>query len=158
MRDVRLLTSSRTPLFRRGRPSTSAASTARRAPSSETSGRGTRSVRSTGIGTISPRSCTRRGTPGSRRPSGQALCSAGAGTVLQLNYIEGAPGPHPLKGDVLNLGVTFAELLGAAYGAATLRVTKPAPHVVQALDLLGYRHVARSQNPPYYHFSDRSLP
>jgi hypothetical protein len=96
--------------------------------------------------------------------SGPTLCGLVLGrfsraeTVLQLNFIEGAPGPHPLRGDVLNLGVTFGEILGEAYGAKVLRVTCPAPHVVAALAQKGYRDVAPSKISPYYHFCERQLP
>ena len=96
--------------------------------------------------------------------SGNVLCGLVLGrfsraeTVLQLNFIEGAPGANPLRGDVLNLGVTFGEVLGSAYGSAVFRVTKPAPHVVNALVLKGFRDVAQSKDPPYYHYCEAQLP
>ena len=81
-----------------------------------------------------------------------------AATVLQLNFIEGAPGPNPLRGHVIDLGVTFGEVLGSAYRASRFRFTAPAPHVVRALQPKGFQFVAQSPNAPYYQYCERPLP
>jgi hypothetical protein len=71
--------------------------------------------------------------------SGGALCGLGIGkfssrgTVLQLNFVEGAPGAHPLKGHVLRIVADYGTVLGKAYSATHFRIGKPAVHVQKAL-------------------------
>ncbi|MGH7281652.1 MAG: hypothetical protein ACRELY_09035 [Polyangiaceae bacterium] len=96
--------------------------------------------------------------------SGDALCGFALGKfsraarVLQLNFIEGAPG-NPLKGSVLWIAIAHGIILGSGYRAGLFRVTKPANHVQIALSLLNppFTYVAASAIAPY-DYCERSLP
>jgi hypothetical protein len=98
--------------------------------------------------------------------SGSTLCGLAIGrfsraeTILQLNYVEGSPAPHPLRGEVLYLAVTYGIFLATAYGSTTFRATNPAAHVTAALTKLNppFHFVARSRSAPYYPYCERSLP
>ncbi|MBX3223602.1 MAG: hypothetical protein KF795_24030, partial [Labilithrix sp.] len=97
--------------------------------------------------------------------AGTELCGLALGkfspaeTVLQMNFVEGAPHAHPLKGYVLEVAVTHGIILGSAYGSKVFRVTKPGNHVQNALAALAepFTFVAQGPHAPYP-YSEWSLP
>lgn len=65
--------------------------------------------------------------------SRSALCGLAIGTpskrqtILRVQYVEGAPWPHPLKGYVLPVTLATAAAYGTALGARVLRLVEPDP-------------------------------
>lgn len=82
-----------------------------------------------------------------------------AGTVLQLNLIEGAPRLHPLKGAILYIAVAYGIVLATGYNSRVFRAKMPRPHVRTALARLQppFRYVAHDPNVPY-DYCERTLP
>lgn len=96
--------------------------------------------------------------------SGSQLCGLALGKfspacrVLQMNFVEGAPYAHPLKGHVLEIAVEHGIVLGTAYGSSVFRVTRPASHVQAALASypVPFSFVAHDPSVPYC-YSERAL-
>lgn len=79
-----------------------------------------------------------------------------ARTEVSVNFIQGAPHEHALRGDILRITVEVAVMLGKFYGSNIVRFTEPIPRVQQMLAPLGFTYVAR-RHGLLYPFCERSI-
>lgn len=81
--------------------------------------------------------------------SGPVLCGLALGRVsktrpvgrkhtVSVDFMEGAPFPHPLRGSIALLTVAFAEAYGRAVGARRLRLVQPLPGAMPIYLRLGF--------------------
>jgi hypothetical protein len=87
--------------------------------------------------------------------NGQTLCGLSAGRpsrghhYLAVDFLEGSPTHHPLKGQVLPLTIAAAMAYGRALGATSLRLTNPLPGVVSLYESAGFTLVWGQGSGPY---------
>jgi len=90
------------------------------------------------------------------------LCGLAIGSVsparteVSVNFIQGAPYEHALRGDILRITVEVAVALGKFYGSNVVRFTEPIPKMQEMLAALGFTYVARRYGM-LYHFCERSI-
>lgn len=61
-----------------------------------------------------------------------------------LEYVEGAPGLHPLKGQIIPLALLALEELGRIMALPEVRLLGPAPALVPYYEALGCEVVANT--------------
>ncbi|HEX5794035.1 MAG TPA: hypothetical protein VFY01_12215 [Rheinheimera sp.] len=73
-----------------------------------------------------------------------------SGSKLRLDFIEGAPGKHPLKGKVVELTIAAAEAYADSIGAEQIRIMRPvSAEVVRYYEKHGFTYFSgKSSNVP----------
>jgi len=79
-----------------------------------------------------------------------------ARTAISVNFVQGAPYAHALRGDILSITVDVALMLGKFYDSTIVRFTEPVPRVRDMLALRGFTYVARRFGM-LYPFSERRI-
>jgi hypothetical protein len=90
---------------------------------------------------------------------GEALRGLFLGTVVQpkdgtalrvqIHYIEGCPGPHELKGQVIALMLDLAEAYALVIGAKELRIVQPLERLIPYYEGYGLKLVKPAQGNIY---------
>lgn len=73
-----------------------------------------------------------------------------SGSKLRLDFIEGAPGKHPLKGKVVELTIAAAEAYADSIGAEQIRIMRPVnAEVIRYYEKHGFTYFSgKSSNIP----------
>lgn len=88
---------------------------------------------------------------------GDRLCGLALGPVegvigmgrACLEYIEGAPRPHPLQGQVIPIALITVEELARIMGLPEVRLLGPMPALVPLYEAFGYQSVANRPGTSY---------
>jgi hypothetical protein len=92
--------------------------------------------------------------------SGSTLCGlaighpstsrrAGLRHTISVDIMEGAPFPHPLRGSIALLVITYAITYGRLLGASRIRLVEPLPGAIAIYRDLGFEVVYKGKRPVY---------
>lgn len=82
------------------------------------------------------------GHPSKTRPVGRRH-------TISVDFMEGAPFPHPLRGSIALLTVTFAITYGRLLGTSRIRLVEPLPGVIETYRTMGFEVVYQGGRPLY---------
>lgn len=87
--------------------------------------------------------------------SGDCLCGLAVGKVSAgplycgVNFLEGSPAPHPLRGFIVGIVVASAEAYAVTIGKGTVRLVDPLPELVPLYGKFGYSLASPRRESPY---------
>ncbi len=87
--------------------------------------------------------------------SGGALCGLAIGRVSAgplycgVNFLEGCPGQHPLRGFIVGIVIATAEAYAVAIGKGAVRLIDPLPDLVPLYAKYGYSLASPRRESPY---------
>lgn len=68
---------------------------------------------------------------------------------LDIGFLEGRPGEHPLKGKIAPIILDIAYFYAISRGATEVRIVEPLPKLVELYEALGYKQCVLPGRPIY---------
>lgn len=87
--------------------------------------------------------------------SGEVLCGLAVGKVsggtlyCGVNFLEGSPEPHPLRGFIVGIVIAAAEAYAVTIGKGSVRLVDPLPELVPLYASFGYSLASPRRESPY---------